>query len=270
MQTSSGDFLSYTLHPEDVAMDSETSGDVTFTVTETCTYTIHDAATNETVNFTNPEAWLNHAVSYFGGVSRTTDGAFLSGKAAPTMLDIKIEPLEDFFEVHIAAESLAVGGGAPLMWGFPSELQAEEFEYFLISMRKYSPDVFLTGETNNCGSGPVCAKLGTDVGYYDPKVNLLGLRTANGEEFYDDSLEWFNDCAKSLGCLKVAGGGDYLYLGSPGRSVEGTRFVFRDDGVDGEPIEYECFNVQDAQKLLSFADAVAHDPFHPLEVGGTF
>ena len=270
VQTFSGDFLRY--RAENVTMgDSAKNGDVMFTVTETCTYTIHEEATNNSLTFTYPGPWLDYAAPYFGGIPRTTNGAFLSGEAVPTMFDVKIEKMDDFFEVHIVSESSSIGGGAPLMWGFTQKGQAIEFEYFLISVLRFAPDVFLTGETKNCGSGPVCSELGNDVCYFDPKAGLLGLRKAdNSDTFYTDSLTWFNECAKSLGCRRVAQGGAYLFFGSPGRAVEGTRFVFRDNGVDGLPIEYECFNVQDAHKLLSFIDAVAQDPFYPLAVGGPF
>jgi hypothetical protein len=221
-----------------------------------------------TLKFTTIEAWLNGAVAHFGGTTRTTNGAYLSGDASPGIFDIVLHEMGSFFEVHIKEDSPSVVGG-PLMWGFPTEEEAGEFEYFLKNIADNAPEAFLT----RCGSGPLCSEVGASVCYLDPTTGGLQMSehdNPTSPAVFSDSFEWFNKCASSLGCSKLPEGGLFLHYGSPNHTLKGTRFVFENNGVEGPPIEWECGNVENAHDLLEFANTAARDPFYPFAIGGPF
>lgn len=261
------DFVTY---PLPSTLKDPSAGDVLFRITNHCEYII--AEDNRiTHTFDNLELWFDHLVPYFGGIPRTTNGARWSGMAAPTMMDVKIERISTFFEVHISAKSPSVHGDKPIMWGFPNEHQAEEFEYFVLSMIRFVPEVFLTGRTLQCGSGPFCSVVGDDICSYNPIARMLEVHKADGTVAnYDNSMDWFKACARSMGCHYIPGGsGVYMFVASPTGQVRGTRFVL-DHGVDDGVLEWECRSVPTAHQLFDWVQSAALDPFRPLTVGGPF
>ena len=261
--------FSYTLAKSDAAVDAPK--DIVFNISSYCEYFIYDFTGNEPREYDIPNEWLNEVVLYFGGIPRVSNGATLNGLAAPKASEISIVSLGNiFFEVQVSATSDAVDGDEPLIFGFPKEAQALKFQMFLLSSLDSAPGIYLKSNVVSCGSGPTCVNLDKNKCFYNPRREKLGLMEEDGVvTYYENSLEWFNQCAKSLGCTHVYGNEQLLYFGLPSVSAEGTTFQFgREKGVD--PVEWECYNVQDAHTLVKFIEVAAKDPFNPLSVGGVF
>ena len=261
--------FTYTLAKADAAVDSPTY--IVFNVSSYCEYLIYDFTGNKPYEYDVPNLWLNAVVLYFGGIPRVSNGSTLNGLAAPKASEISVVSLGTvFFEVTVSAAGDAVDGDEPLTFGFPKKAQAARFKNFLLSILDSAPGIFLKNQVVSCGSGPICVKMDKDKCFYNPRREKLGLMDEDGVvTYYDNSLEWFDHCAESLGCKHVFGNEQLLYFGVPSVSVKGTTFQFgREDGVD--PVEWECYNVQAAHALVKFIEVAAKDPFNPLGVGGDF
>ena len=244
----STNLFEYTIPAEDVAFD--TDQDVFLYVKGDCLYEI--VYLNRPDTFKNPGEWLNMAVISFGGIPRTTNGAYLTEEAAPSATDISVNQLGLFFEVHISNESDAVGGDEPLMWGFVLENQAAQFELFLLSIIETAPEIFLLGEAVSCGSGPSCVMMHDDACYFDPLLGELGL--LSGEDgstsTYTNSLQWFNNCARSLGCVHLEGNSQILNMSGPRVRVEGTKMIWGDSESELNPVEWVRSIVDDTYLIL--------------------
>jgi len=244
----STNLFEYTIPAADVAFD--TDQDVFLYVKGSCHYEI--VYLNRPDTFDNPGDWLNAAVISFGGIPRTTNGAYLTGEAAPSVTDISVNQLGLFYEVHISSESDAVGGDEPLMWGFVLENQAAQFELFLLTIIETAPEIFLLGEAVSCGSGPSCVMMHDDACYFDPLLGELGLLSGdNGStSTYTNSLQWFNNCAGSLGCVHVQGNSQILNMSGPRVRVEGTKMIWGGNESELNPVEWVRSNVDDTCLLL--------------------
>jgi hypothetical protein len=261
------DFFSYSVDSYGIR---ESQGDRTFGVTDTCVYTISGSDIEKT-QFERPEQWLEQAVQQFGG-RMIDNGASFTGVATPSESDISVDRSGFAFKVLISGSSPAISGGVSMEWdSIPMKKRAEDFAELLQTARLVAPKVFLTNQSNRCGSGPFCMNAGTDACYLDPTTGILEVRKkreAGAVHCFTDSLEWFGECAASFGCKEMEGGGKFLYKPSPNTRVVGTRFSFDEDGVEGNPIQWECGYVQAANELSKFAVAAARDPLSPFAIGG--
>ena len=258
----------YTLSAGEAAIDI--TADVVFNVSSYCEYMIYEYSLTDPHTYDTPTDWINAAVLYFGGIPRVLNGAALTGLAAPAASEISVVQLGNvIFDVEVSASSESVNGEEPLAFGFPLETQAMRFQMFLLSILDSAPGIFLKSDVVSCGSGPLCVKLDEDICFYNPRREKLGLLEDGGATtYYDNSLQWFNHCAESLGCTYVYGNEQLLYFGVPSVSVVGTTFQFGRPDVD--PVEWECYDVQAAHALVDFIEMAAKDPFNPLRVGGIF
>ena len=268
IQSFAGDFIRYPFRRGEVSTESRT-GEVEFSVTEACFYKIKEKDTEgNSLVYRTPLEWLDMGVLFFSGIAGPRRDAALSGTAAPTVVDVTIVETESAVEVRISETSLAVLGADPLVWLFPSFADAREFEYFLTSLHRYAPAVFLTNDSMACGSGPVCKVFGEEVCFYNPNGRVLGAGNATHIGFVRNSMVWFRHCASMIGCERMEEGGNFLYYAAPEYLVANATFSFIGRGVINGAIEFHCPSSIEAEMLGEFASDLVHDPFHSLGLGG--
>lgn len=252
--------------------------DKTFTVKDTCVYAELGSDGSE-LNFERPEEWLDSAVLHFEGVpgiNNGANGAKFTGTAVPRADEIVIlrtGVLE--YCVSIKAYSAAVAGDEPLQWdNLPGEDRAIEFKNFLLAIIDSAPEVFLTNQSNRCGSGPFCLQAGSEACFLDPTTGVLHVEWSRGTstevESYSDAFEWFQVCAASFQCQRINTGGEFQYVRVPDVAKIDTIFKFGGNAVNGAPIEFECASELAAYQLYQFARTAAQDPLCPMAVGGPY
>lgn len=241
---------------------------VVLSVTDTCSYIIEDGYGEQDIVFaSSPLEWLDLAVRHFGGAPRKRQAQMLTGVSAPSLLDLDVlDRGASVFEVVIAEISASVGGDKPISWIFLSELEAKDFEYFVASLIRYAPAVFLTNDSTACGSGPFCNMVGNLVCYHDAKNSSLGILHLNGdEESYSDAFEWFSGCVGALECSSGSNGTTFSYSSCPMFAVNGTTFSF----VDESNISFQCPTENAVSLVAVMIQMLSIDPFHPLTIGAS-
>jgi hypothetical protein len=240
-------------------------------VTDTCSYIIEDmSGKKDTVYSSNPLEWLDAAVYHFGGAPRSRkNGLQFSGREAPSFLDVDfIERGAGVFEVVIPSNSSDADSGKPISWIFLSREEAAEFEYFMVSLVRYAPEIFLTSKSTYCGSGPFCDVVGNTVCYHDPANNdTFGIIHLNGDEdTYDDAFAWFTDCVGALDCF-TDNNTTFSYSPCPAFTVNDTSFTFFTDDSSAE-ITFQCPTANSVLLLTALVEKLSMDPFHALAIGG--
>jgi hypothetical protein len=241
-------------------------------VTDTCSYIIEDlSGKKDTVYSSNPLEWLDAAVYHFGGSPRSRKhGLQFSGREAPSFLDVDLmERGAEVFEVVIPSNSSDVDNGKPISWIFLSKEEAAEFEYFMVSLVRYAPEIFLTSVSTYCGSGPFCDVVGNTVCYHDPVINnTFGIIHLNGDEdTYDDAFVWFTDCVSALDCYTDNNTTTFSYSPCPAFTVNDTSFTFTDD-ISSAEITFQCPTANSVLLLTALVEKLSIDPFHALAIGG--
>jgi hypothetical protein len=247
---------------------------IVLSVTETCSYIVEDlSGTNDTVYSSSPLEWLDLVIHHFGGApGNRKKGLKFSGAEIPSVLDIAfMEVGEEAFKVVIPSSSGRVSDSNLIAWVFRSEEDAKDFEYFLSSLVRYAPEIFLTNESAHCGSGPLCEIVGNSVCYHDPlNNNTLGILHLNGDEDqYDDAFAWFKDCVSgALDCLTDDTNNTFSYSPCPFFRVNNTNFTFTDDSNGSNEITFQCPTANSALLVTEFVQKLSIDPFHALSIGG--
>lgn len=243
---------------------------VVLSVTETCSYMIEDlSGAKGIVYLSSPLEWLDTAVYHFGGSPRSRkNGLKFRDDEALSLLDIDfIDRGADVFEVVLPSNSSNVDKGKPISWIFLSEEEAVEFEYFVASLVRYAPEIFLTSESSHCGSGPFCDVVGNTVCYHDPMNNdTFGIIHLNGDEDkYDDAYAWFSDCVSGLDCFTDTNS-TFSYSPCPAFTVNDTSFIFTDD--KSNEITFHCPTASSVLRVAELVEKLSMDPFHALAIGG--
>lgn len=267
MQSVSGDFIRYPLRKGHNASNAQ-AGEVQFSVSATCAYTIQEIGAENALTFTAPLEWLDMGVFYFSGVPGSRSSVSLSGAAAPTIEDVDTAITGSYVEVFVAANSTAVAGNTSLAWIFTSLGDAKEFEYFLNSIHRYAPNVFQTNDVMSCGRGPVCKTLGDGICFYNPITRELGAGNFTHGVYLADSMEWFKRCAELISCELVENTGSFSYSATPHYRLDDTSFSFGGDSVHGGSIAFNCSSASDADLLMELADELVNDPFLSFCLGG--
>lgn len=241
---------------------------VVFSVTDTCSFLIEDATgIQDSVRKSNPLEWLDASVYYFGGAPRNRKASILTGLEAPSHVDLDLlERGASVFEVVIDGNSASVAGDKSIDWIFLTEMEAKDFEYFVASVIRYAPAIFLTNDSSACGNGPFCSIIGNALCYHDPKNKSLGIIHLNGDEdIYDDSFKWLRDCVEVLEC-SYNGHGAFPYSSCPAFAINGTTFSFTEDNETGS-VSFECPTENAALLIAEMVEMLSIDPFHALEMG---